>query len=58
MTKDGTIDSPLNQGDQMDPKEKPQNNSRLEQGSDQGNETDLKTLAYPKCSWSISSKGC
>ncbi len=57
-TKDGTIDPPLNQGDEMDPKEKPHNNSRLEQGSDQGNETYFKTLAYPKCSWSISSKGC
>ena len=57
-TKDGTIDPPLNQGDETDPKEKPQNNSQLEQGSDQGNETDLKILAYPKCSWSISSKGC
>ena len=26
-TKDGTIDLPLNQGDEIDPKEKPQNNS-------------------------------
>ena len=44
--------------DEIDPTEKPQDSSRLEQGSDQGNETYLKTLAYPKCSWSISSKGC
>ncbi len=57
-TKDGTIDPLLNQGDEMDPKEKPQDNSQLEQGSDQGNETDPTILAYPKCSWSISSKGC
>jgi hypothetical protein len=57
-SKDGSIDPPLNQGDETDHKENPHDKSQLEQGSDQGNETDPKKLANSKCSWSISSKGC
>ena len=57
-SKDGSIDPPQNRGDENDPKENQDDNSQSEHGSNQGNETDPKSLAHPKCSWSISSKGC
>ncbi len=57
-SKDGSIDPPLKGGDESDPKKNPNDNSQSEQDSDQGNGTDPKLLAYPQCSWSISSKGC
>ena len=56
-SKDGSIDPPLNRGDETDPKENPDDNSQAERGSDQGSETNPKILAHPKCSWFISSKG-
>ena len=57
-SKNGSIDPPQNRGDETDPKENQNDNSESEHGSNQGNETDPKVLAHPKCSWSISSKGC
>ena len=57
-SKDGSVDPPQNRGNETDPKENQDDNSQSEHGSNQGNETDPKVLAHPKCSWSISSKGC
>ena len=45
-SKDGSIDPPLNRGDETHSKENPHDNSQSEHGSDQVSETNPKIFAH------------